>query len=1050
MHSESFRSRFHLRSLCLALTTVIGLASTQAQQTLEDRITGIINQMTTAEKILQLHQQGGMNTEDNTRLNIPGFLMDDGPHGVRDGNATSFPVGIGMASSWDVDLAKRIGIAMGKEFRGKGRHQALGPCLDLDRDPRNGRSPETGGEDPYLDAQITTAVVKGIQTTPTIATVKHYNGNSRENGRTSNNVIVSQRLLQEHYGLAFRTAVQQGGAFCVMNAYNLINGQKCAENPNLLTSILKNYWGFPGYVVSDWASIWNSELAIEAGCDICMGSDNYKNDLPGLVSGGQVSMAVLDEAVRRVLRTKFLSGMMDINYPAGNPSDVNSVEHQKLCLEAGRKSLVLLKNNGNILPLSKQITKLALVGPNAAVCLVDARGSSEVYPFYSVSPQAGITTKIGAGKVAYTRGCDVNSSDTSGFADAASVAAGADVVVFCGGLDKDQEGEGADRATGSIDLPGKQLDLIDRLAAVNPNLIVVLYSGGVCGLDRSINNIKGLIQAFYPGQESGNAIADVLFGDYNPGGKLPVTWPKTDAQLPAWNDNFNDDYGCGYRWFDTRGIIPEFPFGFGLSYTTFSYSNLRISPATIQPGEPVTVSVDVTNSGLMDGDEVVELYLTDMQSTVPMPEKQLRGFKNIRLAIGQSTTVTLSLTADELYYFNEVQNTFDIEPGEFRVKVGGSSDNLPLEASLQVTDGVRKPDLLITNIRTVPRYPVRGDSVLFLATVKNQGSKPLPGGTPLKVSFRVNGQEVVWADTVTSPILPGSMVLLCANKGPSTTNIWKADTTGTFAIQAVVDPANTIDECIETNDTATASLEVRPKPAPNLALHCPVTVTSVEGAGLEGNKAVDGNSGSRWSSAFSDPQSITIDLGAQYLVDHVILRWEAAYGKDYSIFLSDNNTIYVTAASVVNGDGGNDTIPLERTGRYIRLLGTKRATQWGYSLYEFEVYGSIVTGVEESGTSLPSQCELFENYPNPFNPTTVIRYSVPPAAGRDGQVPGVSNVRIAVFDMLGREVKVLVNERKQAGRYEVTFDGAGLSSGPYIYRMMAGPFMQSRKMLLIK
>ena len=232
-------------------------------QTVEARIDTLLSKMTMAEKILQLNQEGSMNTADNIRLGIPGFLMDDGPHGVRDGLATSFPVGIGMASMWDVDLAHRIGEAMGEEFRGKGRYQALGPCLDIDRDPRNGRSPETGGEDPYLCAQITTAVVQGIQSTPCIATVKHYNANHRENGRTSNNITASQRVLHEDAGLAFRTAVQQGGAMCVMNAYNLINNQQCAENYNLLTTILRDHWGFPYYVVSDWGSIKNSEKAIQ-------------------------------------------------------------------------------------------------------------------------------------------------------------------------------------------------------------------------------------------------------------------------------------------------------------------------------------------------------------------------------------------------------------------------------------------------------------------------------------------------------------------------------------------------------------------------------------------------------------------------------------------------------------------------------------------------------------------------------------------------------------------------------------------------------------------
>ncbi|MCX6136170.1 MAG: glycoside hydrolase family 3 C-terminal domain-containing protein [Ignavibacteriales bacterium] len=614
--SYSTTNSIMLRCLIGIIAACVVRVSVATAQTLEDRITSLINQMTTDELIKQLHQEGGFNTADNLRLGIPGLIMADGPHGVRDGSATSFPVGIGMASTWDVDLARRIGAAMGEEFRGKGKHQALGPCLDLDRDPRNGRSPETGGEDPFLDAQITTAVVKGIQSTPCIATIKHFNLNHRENGRTSNNVTVTRRMLNEFYGLSFRTAVQQGGAMSVMNAYNLINGEKCAESSELLSSILRSNWGFPYYVVSDWGSIWSSELAIKAGCDICMGSDNYQKDLPGLVQSGAVSLDVLKLAVRRVLRTKILAGLLDY-YPAGDGADVNSPAHQQLCLEAGRKSLVLLKNQNNILPLNKYLGQtIALVGPSAAVCQIDGGGSAYVSPFYSVSPKQGLEAKLGAAKVKYARGCAINSNDTSEFQAARAIAQSADIVVFCGGLDPSQESEGMDRATGSIDLPGKQQDLINALAAVNPNIIVVLFSGGICGISRSVDNMKGLIYAFYPGQESGNALADVLCGEYNPGGKLPVTMPASNSQLPVWNDDFTGDLGYGYRWFERQGVTPLYFFGFGLSYTTFSYSNLQVTPTESTIGQSVTVNVDVTNTGLRPGEEVVQLYLSTNNSDV--------------------------------------------------------------------------------------------------------------------------------------------------------------------------------------------------------------------------------------------------------------------------------------------------------------------------------------------------------------------------------------------------------------------------------------------------
>lgn len=1011
-------------------------------QTVEDRITTILGQMTMDEKILQLHQEGGFNTADNMRLGVPGFLMSDGPHGVRDGMATSFPVGIGMASTWDVDLARRIGVAMGEEFRGKGKHQALGPCLDIDRDPRNGRSPETGGEDPYLCARITSEVVKGIQTTGCIATVKHYNANHRENGRTSNNIIASQRVLHEHAGLAFRTAVQEGGTLSVMNAYNLINGQKCAENSDLLTTILRTHWGFPFYVVSDWGSIWNSEYAIEAGCDICMGSDNYRNDLPGLVASGAVSHAVIDSAVRRVLRTKILAGMLDY-LPPGNPDDVNSTQHQDLCREAGRKSLVLLKNQNNILPLSKSIVnKIALVGPSAAVAQIDGSGSAYVTPFYTVSPQQGIEQLIGASNVQFEKGCDINSADTSGFAAALIIASTADAVIFCGGLDPNQEGEGFDRVGSSIDLPGKQQDLINRLAAVNPNLVVVLFSGGVCGVSRCIDNIKGLVYAFYPGQEGGTAVAEVLFGDYNPGGKLPVTMPKNDGQLPTWNDNFNDDYGCGYRWFDQMGYTPQYAFGSGLSYTTFLYSTLAIVPSSVAPGEPVTVSVDVMNIGSRAGDEVVQLYLSDSSSGVPMPVKQLKGFKRITLASGQTSTVTFTLTADELYYFNETTNSYDVGAGRFTVRVGGASDFLPLRGTFTVLDSPRKPDLRIASIRMVPPYPVPGQKVIFLATVKNQGTSATASGTPLKLTFGLDGQQVCWSDEFTGSIPPGGMALICGNKGPGGINTWTADSIGTSTVTAQVDPDNTVDECVEGNNSLTTQLTVYAQPRPNLALHKSVAVTSIERTGDEGEKAVDGNMGTRWSSAFIDPQAIIVDLGVRYHVDDIVLYWEAAYAKEYYIETWDTGSAWTEIAHVVNGDGGMDKIPVSANARKVMMYGIQRATPYGYSLYEFEVHGSLPTAVGGPGTGsvLPRQYLLDDSYPNPFNPATTIHY----------QLPVRSRVSIIVYDLLGREVQRLVDGTLEAGHYTVRFNGADAASGLYFCRMTAEPLSDGQSYVSVK
>ncbi len=581
--------------------------------TLEDRVDSLLSKMTLDEKILQLHKEGNFNTATNTRLGIPGFIMADGPHGVRDGLATAFPVGIGMAATWDVDLAQRVGKAMGEEFWGKGKHQALGPCLDLTRDPRNGRSPESGGEDPFLDAQITTSVILGIQTSPVIATAKHYNGVFRQDGRTVNNYIVSQRNLLEHYGFNFRNAVQVGGVMSVMNAYNLINGDKSGESTNLLKNILKTKWGFPFYVVSDWCSLWDAQKAITAGCDLEMCSDLYSTNLKNLVQNNYVPESVIDESVKRVLRTKIMNEMMD-HYPVGSPSLINNTAHQQLALESGEKSIVLLKNLNNILPFDKDsISRIAVVGPNADVLQIDGSGSSYVTPFYTVTPKQGIENIIGADKVLYAKGCNISGSNASDIGTALQYAADADVVIFVGGLDQSQEGEGFDRVNDSIELPQIQRSFINYLYEENHNLIVVLFSGGVCSVHPFIDKVKGLLYAFYPGQEGGNALAKILFGDYNPAGRLPVTMPISDLQLPDRNFNFDDDFGGGYRWFDNQGLIPEFAFGYGLSYTTFSYSNLVITPTQTEVGKTVEVSCDVKNIGSIEGEEVAQLYLSAIQ-----------------------------------------------------------------------------------------------------------------------------------------------------------------------------------------------------------------------------------------------------------------------------------------------------------------------------------------------------------------------------------------------------------------------------------------------------
>ena len=1027
----------------LVVFLIIIASSNTNSQTVEERIDNIISQMTLEEKILQLHKEGAMNTASNQRLDIPGFVMADGPHGVRDGMATSFPVGIGIAATWDINLAQRVGKALGEEFRGKGKNQMLGPAIDLNRDPRNGRSPESGGEDPYLNAQITSAIIKGIQSTPIVATAKHYNCVHKQTERFSNNYTMTQRWLMEHYGLNFRTAVQDAGVFSVMSAYNKINEVQSAESYNLLTTILRDSWGFPFYVVSDWGAVHNSEKAIKAGTDICMGSDHYQNDLYNLVTSGTVSEDIIDQAVRRVLRIKIVSGMLNY-YPPGDPNDVNSIAHKQLCLEAGKKSLVLLKDEDNILPMNKNtINSILVVGPNAAVMRTDGAGSSWVTPFYSISPKEGIENYIGVDNVLYAEGCDISTGFSSDVSEAFQMAEETDVVIFFGGLDPSQEGEGLDRANGSILLPGVQSDLINMLASKNENIVVVLISGGIGSATPFIDNVKGLIYGFYPGQEGGNAIAQVLFGDYNPGGKLPVTMPKSDSQLPTEikDFDFTNDYGCGYRWFDRKNLVPEFAFGFGLSYTTFSYSNLHIMPSLAPIGEIIEVSVDVTNTGIHRGEEVIQMYLTYEQANEEMPLKELKAFNKIELEPNGVKTVNFRVTPNELYQYNEMTMQYEIKTGMYTICVGGSSDNLPLVGNFELTSATPKPDLQIASLKAIPPYPLKDEKVQFLATIVNRGTGPSPQDEIHEVVFSVNGYSISKSVEFQNSIPAGGMALIYGTFGIDGDYTWTANEIGQHTIEAIVNPNSSISETMTNNNSRMSMFEVYSKPPVNLALNKDIIVSSIEGAGLEGEKAVDGDYSSRWSSQFSDPQYLIIDFGTVEDFNQVKLFWETAYGKEYKIEISNDKSNWSTIVYQTNGIGGIEQYKVDASARYLRIYGIKRGTSWGYSLYEMEVYNIQSINIEDEGNSgqINDYC-LLNNYPNPFNPITKIEFNI----------PSREHVSLIVYNLLGKEIEQLVNEDFPPGNYSAEFNGSNLSSGIYFYKLETENFIGVKKMILMK
>ena len=853
---------------------------------------------------------------------------------------------------------------------------------------------------------------------------------------------MSYRQLMEHYGYNFRRVIQDAGALSVMNAYNLINGQKSAENSLLLTHILRNRWGFPFYVISDWGSVWNAKKALQAGCDLEMvvsGQPNkFQLGLNNLYNNGQISENDIDKSVRRVLRVKYLSGMMD-HFPKGNPFlGANTPEHQELALQAGREAIVLLKNEDQILPIKDKTKTIAIVGPSAAVAQLDGFGSSWVDPPYSVSPKVGLENKISGSQIKYAKGCDINSSNTNGFDEAINIARTSDYVIFVGGLDQTQEGENyhpgpVDRTGGSIELPGKQQELISELAKVNPNVIVIIKSGGICAVPNAIDDIKGFLYAFYPGMEGGNAIADVIYGDYNPSAKLPVTMPVDDEQMPDWNDDFSDDYNGGYRYYDELGITPQYAFGHGLSYTFFEYSNLQINATEFEAGAPITITAEVTNTGEQAGEEVTQLYLQNKGASVWMPKKELKGFEKIHLEPGETKTVSFLLTANELYYFDEEADGYKVATGAYKALVGGASDQLNHSVDFNITSGTPKADLEISKIYSYPRYPEVGDSVLFLGLVKNQGTKDLLPNTSVKLKFEVDGSEVSFSSSISDTLFAGGAILIGADEGLESA-YWVPSTEKSFTITAIIDANNEIEEWIESNNVTLSSIEVASSDKTeqnNLCFEKPVEVSSLESDDYPAENLVDGDFSSRWSSEFSDPQYLLIDLEDEYYLDVMALSWEASHSSEYVLETSKDKTIWDEVAYEENGNGGNDLFYPKRNARYIRLRGLERVTLWGnqygHSLYEVQAFGKL-TSTLATETLNPEKLEI---YPNPASEELFI----------SGLLEG-EKVKIEIFDILGHRIL----KKRITGNERIELPSKMDSTQIYLVHFQGDNFTEIRKM----
>jgi beta-glucosidase len=677
-----------------------------ASQPLETRVDDLLSRLTLEEKIALLHGDSKFTTAAIPRLDIPRRWLSDGPHGVRedigpdtwkpagrtDDFATCMPAQIALAATWDPALAQTDGAAIGQEALARGKDIMLGPGVNIQRTPLCGRNFEYLGEDPFLAGQMAAGYIRGVQSQGVASCVKHFAANNQELDRGTINVEMDERTLREIYLPAFQTAVQQAGVLAVMGAYNEFRGQHCAENDYLLNKILKGEWGFQGLVVSDWGGVHDTREAAQNGLDLEMGTENRAYDdyflanpfLAGLRSG-EYPMSLLDDKVRRNLRVMFATHVFD----SREKGSINTAAHQTTARQVAEQAVVLLKNEGAALPLDPaRIHSLAVIGENAVTRQTHGGDSSAVKAFYEITPLQGIIERVGKqAAVTYARGYGADAGPDL-ISQAVQAAKQADVAIVFAGLGHGRycDTEGFDRK--DLRLPYGQDELIEQVRQANPKTIVVLVSGAPVQMDPWLANVPAVLEAWYSGMEGGNALARVLFGDVNPSGKLPCTFPKRLEDSPAHAFNaypgvngtvrYEEGLLVGYRYFDTKEIEPLFPFGHGLSYTSFEYSNLKLAQGTEAGGPLATVKFTLANTGSRAGAEVAQIYIHQTQPSLPRPYKELKGFRKILLQPNERQTVSIPLGQGVFAYYDPKQGGWLAEKGEYEIFVGSSSRDIRL------------------------------------------------------------------------------------------------------------------------------------------------------------------------------------------------------------------------------------------------------------------------------------------------------------------------------------------------------------------------------------
>ena len=647
-----------------------------------------------------------------SRLKIPLLFGQDVIHGYK----TTFPIPLAEAASWDLEAMELTARIAATEAAAAGIHWTFAPMVDISRDPRWGRVMEGAGEDTYLGSKIAYARVKGFQgnlgdVTSVMACVKHFAAyGAAVGGRDYNSVDMSNRMLWETYLPPFKAALDAGAA-TFMNSFNDLNGIPATGNAYLQRDILKEKWNFKGFVVSDWGSIGemvnhgyakdNKEAAlaaITAGSDMDMESNAYRYHLAQLVKEKKVPMALIDDAVKRILRKKFELGLFDDPFKFNNEEReqkaLNNPEHRKVARAMAAKSIVLLKNEKGILPLSKSTKTIAFIGPLVkeykqnmgfwSVELPELDYTKEI-----VSQWDGLQNKVEKNtQLLYAKGCDIEGDNTEGFAEAIAVANQADVVILSIGERRDQSGEAKSRS--NLRLPGVQEELVKAIQATGKPVVVLINAGRPLIFNWTADQVPAILYTWWLGSEAGNAIADVLFGDYNPSGKLPISFPREEGQIPIYYNHFNtgrpapNETATNYvsAYIDLKNS-PKFPFGYGLSYTTFNYSDLQLSKKVMKKNETITVSFTLTNSGKFDGEEVVQLYLKDQVGSVVRPVKELRDFQKVFLKAGASQKITFTIDKEKLAFYN-AKLEWAPEPGAFEVQLGASSADIRLKDSFEL------------------------------------------------------------------------------------------------------------------------------------------------------------------------------------------------------------------------------------------------------------------------------------------------------------------------------------------------------------------------------